>query len=254
MKIGAQLYTLRDYCKTLEDFSETLKKVADIGYSTVQVSGTCAYEADWLAKQLKSAGLHCGVTHYNYDRIVNETEKVIDEHKTFGCHCIGIGGMPNYANDHGEKFLSEIGPVAQKIYDSGLQFTYHNHSFEYTDKAPDGSYFLKYLSETFTPEQMNFTLDTYWVKHGGFDVIEEIKRLSGRMEVVHFKDMFVTESGEHKMSWVGGGNALDFEKIAEAFIAAGSKYAYIEQDDCNGEDPFDCLKKSYEYLKSIGLN
>ena len=62
MKIGAQLYTLRDYCKTLEDFSETLKKVADIGYTTVQVSGTCAYEADWLAEQLKNTGLTCGIT------------------------------------------------------------------------------------------------------------------------------------------------------------------------------------------------
>ena len=37
MKIGAQLYTVRDFCKTLDGFSETLKKVADIGYTTVQV-------------------------------------------------------------------------------------------------------------------------------------------------------------------------------------------------------------------------
>ena len=53
MIIGAQLYTLRDYCKNLDDFSETLKKVADIGYTSVQVSGTCAYEAEWLRDELK---------------------------------------------------------------------------------------------------------------------------------------------------------------------------------------------------------
>ena len=94
MKIGAQLYTLRDYCKTLDDFSETLKKVADIGYTTVQVSGTCAYEADWLADQLKSAGLTCGITHFSYDRILNDTEKTIADHKTFGCKYIGIGSNP----------------------------------------------------------------------------------------------------------------------------------------------------------------
>ena len=28
----------------------------------------------------------------------------------------------------------------------------------------------------------------------------------------------------------------------------------VEQDDCNGEDPFDCLKRSFEYLKSRGFN
>ena len=31
MRIGAQLYTVREYMKNLDDFAETLKKVADIG-------------------------------------------------------------------------------------------------------------------------------------------------------------------------------------------------------------------------------
>ena len=53
MQLGAQLYTVREFTKTLSGFSETLKKVADIGYRTVQVSGTCAFEAEWLAEQLK---------------------------------------------------------------------------------------------------------------------------------------------------------------------------------------------------------
>jgi sugar phosphate isomerase/epimerase len=56
MEIGAQLFTLRDYCKTLPDFAETLTKVADIGYKTVQVSGVCPYEPEWLAEQLKKTG------------------------------------------------------------------------------------------------------------------------------------------------------------------------------------------------------
>ena len=39
MKVGIQLYTLRDYCKTPEDIYNTLKRVADIGYTCVQMSG-----------------------------------------------------------------------------------------------------------------------------------------------------------------------------------------------------------------------
>ena len=253
MKIGAQLYTLRDYCKTLEDFSETLKKVADIGYTTVQVSGTCAYEADWLAEQLKNTGLTCGITHFSYDRILNDTEKTIADHKTFGCKYIGVGSMPGW-NKGIDKFLTEAVAPAQKIHDAGCQFMYHNHAFEYENKVDDGRNFMQVLSDTFTPEQMGFTLDTYWVKYGGADVIEEIARLKGRLPVVHFKDMFVNENGDRLMSWVGGGNALDFEKIVPAFEAAGTELAYIEQDNCNGENPFDCLKKSYEYLKTLGLN
>lgn len=252
MKIGAQLYTVRDFCKTLDDFSETLKKVADIGYTTVQVSGTCPYEADWLDEQLKKNGLTCGITHFDYNKIVNDTENTINFHKQFGCRYIGLGYPPNGAAGY-ENLLVQLKEPAQKIHDAGLQFSYHNHDIEYNRILDDGRPMMLHLAEEFTPEQMCFTLDTYWVKAGGYDVVEEIKRLSGRLPVVHYKDMLI--DGDNKfMSWIGGGNTMDFEKITEAFIAAGSLYAYVEQDNCNGENPFDCLRKSYNYLHSIGLD
>ena len=40
MVIGAQLYTVREFTKTLNDFEETLKKITDMGCRVVQVSGT----------------------------------------------------------------------------------------------------------------------------------------------------------------------------------------------------------------------
>ena len=43
------------------------------------------------------------------------------------------------------------------------------------------------------------------------------------------------------------------EKITEAFIEAGAEYSFVEQDNCYGEDPFACLKRSHDYLRSIGL-
>ena len=48
MEIGAQFFTLRQHCQNLDDFAESLKKVADIGYRTVQISGTCPFPAEWL--------------------------------------------------------------------------------------------------------------------------------------------------------------------------------------------------------------
>ena len=36
---GVQMYTLREYCKTVQDTAETLKKVRKMGYKTIQVSG-----------------------------------------------------------------------------------------------------------------------------------------------------------------------------------------------------------------------
>ena len=43
LKVVAQLYTVRDFCKDLDGFALTLKKIADIGYKYVQVSGMRPY-------------------------------------------------------------------------------------------------------------------------------------------------------------------------------------------------------------------
>ena len=85
MQIGAQFYTVREQCKTLDDFALTLKKVADIGYKTVQISGTCPYEADWLKEQLAINDLKCVLTHIPVPKLVGETEQVIADHVTFDC-------------------------------------------------------------------------------------------------------------------------------------------------------------------------
>ena len=54
------------------------------------------------------------------------------------------------------------------------------------------------------------------------------------------------------MAVVGEGN-MNFDGIIKASVDNGVEYALVEQDNCYGEDPFDCLKRSYEYLKAQGL-
>jgi len=249
MIVGAQLYTVKAYCKTLEGLSETLKKVADIGYTTVQVSGTCPYEPAWMAEQLKMNGLTCGITHTSFQRMKEETEAVIQDHNILGCDYIGIGS--GAAKDV-ENFAIEAKPVVQKFKEAGKLFMYHNHYQEYENKLEDGRNVMEYLTDVFSADEMGYTLDLYWVKYAGYDPMEEIQRLKGRLPCVHLKDM-LKENDEMKMAWIGGGNTMDYEKLVAALADAGTKYAYVEQDSCYGEDPLECLRKSYNYLCAIGL-
>ena len=62
MKIGVQFFTIRDFCKNTADLDESLKKVADIGYRHIQLSGVCPYEADWMADRLNAYGLKADIT------------------------------------------------------------------------------------------------------------------------------------------------------------------------------------------------
>ncbi len=253
MLIGAQLYTLRDYCKNTADFAETLKKVADIGFKTVQVSGTCAYESLWLKEQLDINGLSCDLTHFNFNRITDETEKVVEEHDIFKCKYIGVGSMPGFLNNGVDDYINYVSkglPAARKMSKLGSLLMYHNHDVEY--RVFEGMTYMDRLAVAFPAELMGFTLDSYWIKFAGADPVEEFKKFSGRIPCVHFKDMAVLTDGTKRYAPVGSG-ILDFEKIAEACVTGGTKFAYIEQDDCYGEDPFKCLESSYKYCKSLGL-
>lgn len=51
---------------------------------------------------------------------------------------------------------------------------------------------------------------------------------------------------------MGEGN-INFDRVFASAENAGTQYMLVEQDDCNGENPFDCLKRSYDYLKSKGF-
>ena len=82
MKIGVQFYTLRNQCTTLEGLETSMKRVADMGYQHIQLSGVCPYEADWMAEKLRETGLSCEITHYSYDKIVSETDATIVFHDT----------------------------------------------------------------------------------------------------------------------------------------------------------------------------
>lgn len=255
MKIGAQLYTLHDKTKTLEGISECLKKVADIGYTSVQVSGTCDYDANWMKEELKKNGLTCDLTHYNMERLWKDTDKVIEEHKIMGCKYIGIGSMPGIFDEGATKqcwynFTEKYLPAAKKMAENGCYFMYHNHQKEFVDM--DGEICMDYLAKTFAPNEMGFTLDTHWVKVGGYDPADWFRKLKGRLPCVHFKDLVTLPDGTTHFAPVGHGE-LDFNSIIKAAQEVGVEFAFVEQDNCYGEDPFACLKKSFDYLHSMGL-
>ena len=249
MKIGAQLFTVREFCKTLDDFAETLKKVADIGYRTVQVSGTCPFEGAWLKEQLDKNGLQCVLTHTPVPRLTDELDQVIADHTTFGCERIGLGWWAFDPEFHGmsyERFMELFPPMMKKMKAGGKYFMYHNHDQEF--KKLDGKLVIERLMEEIPAEDMGFTLDTFWVQAGGGDPAQWLEKLSGRIPCIHLKDY----AYGRKMAVVGEGN-INFDRVFEKAEAGGTQYMLVEQDDCNGESPFDCLKRSYDYLVAQGF-
>ncbi len=249
MRIGAQMYTTRGTCQTLEGLADTLKRIADIGYEYVQVSGTCPYEGQWMKDELAKNGLKCVLTHTPVPRLREDLDQVIADHHTFDCRNVGLGfwAFDAARNQTWEQFVEIFPAVAKKLHDNGLYFMYHNHDQEF--KKLDGKLVIEKLMELMPADQMGFTLDTFWVTAGGGDPAQWLEKLAGRIPCIHLKDFAYGRN----MAVVGEGN-INFDRVFEKAEAGGTQYMLVEQDDCHGEDPIDCLRRSYQYLRSRGFN
>ena len=146
-------------------------------------------------------------------------------------------------------FIEQAKPMVKRVHELGGKVMYHNHDVEYYFGGERNM--MERLSDAFDADELGFTLDTYWVQYSGHDPIKELERLSGRVDCIHLKDMELLPAGKKRFAPVGHG-VMDFDAILAAAEKAGTKYAFVEQDDCFGEDPFDCLKKSYDFLASRG--
>lgn len=249
MNIGAQFFTIREACKDLDGLALSLRKVADIGYRYVQISGTCEFEAQWLAAELKKNGLGCVVTHTAPAKLMEDPAKVAAEHTVFGCDNVGLGYWRFDETDEAKSYatyMKSFKPVAEVLRANGKYFMHHNHANEF--QKIDGKLVIEKLAEDFEPQELGFILDTYWVQKAGGDPAAWIERFSGRLPVIHLKDYKFDAS----MAVVGEGN-INFDRVFEKAESAGVQYMMVEQDNCQGEDPFDCLRRSYEYLKSCGF-
>ena len=214
MTLGAQLYTLRSYTQNEEDLAYCLKKVAEIGYTTVQISAVGPIPAETIRELCDKNNLKIVLTHTDVNRILRDTDAVIREHEIMGCPYIGIGYMPD--KYHNGEWITHFAPdfkeTAKKIAASGKLLMYHNHDFEFR-KIPElsGKRILEYLMENFGPDELGFTLDTYWVQAAGGDVVEWIDALKGRLPCVHLKDMAMEKNGQ-VMAPVMEGN-MNFPRI-----------------------------------------
>lgn len=253
-KIAAQMYTVREFTQTPKGIYESLEKIKQAGYDAVQTSGLGPIDDHELKAMADELGLTICATHVGYDDLTENIEGVIAQHKLWNCKYVGLGYMPFEFKDSAEgfkTFAGEASRIAKALNDSGLKFIYHNHSFEFVKF--DGVCGMDILLNECAPE-VGFEIDTFWVQHGGADPIQWIKKVKGRMDVVHFKDMVVVKADnwvEQAMAEVGEGN-LNWQGIIEACRETGVKWAAVEQDVCR-RDPFEILAISRRNLKKMGL-
>jgi len=246
-QVAAQLYTIRDYLKTPEDFQESLQKVADIGYRSVEVAGPRPISESEIASLCAEKGLVINSCHEDSNLILTDPQKVVENLEAFGCRYTAYPYPRNidFSSEESVKGLVKGLDAAGKVLNAaGKVLTYHNHDMELD--LLKGVPILEIIYGETHPEYLHGEIDTYWIHAGGSSPQAWCARLRDRLPLLHMKDCATNEDGTARFAEIGHG-ILDFKTIVATAEASGCEWFIVEQDTCPG-DPFESLEMSFRYI------
>ena len=253
MRAGLNLFSIKNLLDSEENFLETAYKLKEMGYAYAQFSGM-PFDADMIARVSAEAELPIVLTHVPMDRIINDTDALMEEHARFGCKNIGLGMMPIATivdKDEVRKTIEDLNRAGERMEKNGFKFFYHHHQFEFY--RHDGETVFDYILKN--APYINFTLDSYWLQYGGVDICDTVDRLKGRIACVHMKDYMIDVKTvdeklrlEPRFAPVGDGT-IDFKAFVEHARAAGAKYFLVEQDNASKlPDTLGQVERSIRYI------
>ena len=253
VKLGVQMFTLRKYAQNEADLDKALARVRQIGYRSIQVSAFGDIAPETVLQLCDAHDLEIGGTHVAWERFLNDLDAVIAEHELWRCRHSAIGMIPpqTYLSLDGlSQFLAELEPVAARLAERGIDFSYHNHAHEFLHF--DGKPWLTHLIVRAPASQLKMELDTHWVVAGGGDPAAWITQCGARMPLLHLKDFRLNGEFKRQFAAIGDGN-MNWPVILDAAAAQPIEFYFVEQDSCYGEDEFACLERSYRFLQTFGL-
>jgi sugar phosphate isomerase/epimerase len=243
-KIGLQLYTVRNQMQ--DDFDGTLAKVAGIGYREVEFAGYFGRSPKDVKASLARAGLVSPSAHFNSSYLGDQWPGVLESAGVIGQEyvvCSSVeeklrqqpGAWPRIA-----QMFNQAGEAARK---AGIQFAYHNHSFEF---APvEGKLPYDILLGGTDPSLVKMEMDLYWTVNAGADPLAYFNRYPGRFSLVHVKGR--DQSGN--MTQVAADNSIDWKALFAQSEKAGIRHYFVEHD--NPQVPMDSIRASYAYLHDL---
>jgi sugar phosphate isomerase/epimerase len=259
--IGLQLYTIRAAMK--KDAPGSLKKVSDIGYKYVEPADYIdhkfyGYEPTAFKKLVNDLGMEILSSHSSVDAkgiTTDDAKKMVEDHIKLGVkYCM----QPWIVEDARktvasyQKMVADWNMVGKLMKESGIQFGYHNHNFEFgtvEGKVP----FFDIMMPGLDKDLVTFELDLFWTTKAGLNPVDLFKKYPGRFQLFHMKDMFTrqaplfTTNGVTDFAPVGAG-LINFIEILDSKNIAGMKYMIVEQDSSKGNKMFEDIQTSITNL------
>ena len=244
--IGFQSWIVRESIE--KDFPGTLKKMAGLGYNSIEMCSPPGYakmgfgplqklKAFELKRIINDAGFTCISCHYGFSELKEHTQERIDYAKELGLEQMIVSsfGLPDNATlSDWKKAADESNKLGEQSKKSGIQMGFHNHNNEF--EKLEGELIYDALLNQFDPSLVKMQFQV-WVISIGYKAADYFKRYPGRFISAHLYDWSGT--GEERVPL--GKGKVDWKEFFAAAKVGGVKNYFVEMDEG--------LKESADFLK-----
>lgn len=209
MNYGLQLYSVRDAAS--ENYENTLKAVADMGYEFVESAGFFEYSADQIKQWLDKYNLKLSSTHSSFRELKQDFDAAVKFHKIIGDTKFIIPCMDCKTKESLDYYVELFNKYEPMLKEHGIDLGFHNHAAEFL-KNQDGIIPMEYLLEK---TNIKFEIDVYWAYVANrcpLEVLEQFK--SRHIGYIHLKDGLKFPEAQGKS--LGLGSAPVRDVIAKA--------------------------------------
>lgn len=271
LKIGLQLFSVRD--EMGKDFEGTIRAVAEMGYECVEFAGYFGRSAEEVRAICDSHGLEIVSVHQKYDVFMETPEESVAYLKALGVPYCAVPWISRDAwKANFDAIIEDLRKVSALLKKNGIQLLYHNHDFELLEKHGD-AFILDAMCSDLSAQELIPELDVCWVHYAGQDPLAYMKKYA-HMPVLHLKDFDCTRlaggptyalidstgkaTGENTRQDNGfrfhsvGSGRQDVPAIMKTAEETSVKYVIVEQDGDYDGSSLAAVRRSREYLKSIG--
>ena len=264
--IGLQIYTVREAAG--KDLPGTLKAIADIGYSEIELAGQPERSAAEMRTLLADCGLAVPSMHTNMRELQTSAQQRIDYAKALGIEYL-VCSFPWTADSRSlpisslaagltlddwkwnAEQLNRVGELARK---AGLRFGYHNHNMEF--RSFGGVVAFDELLRQTDPALVTIELDIGWVVTAGQDPVALLRKHADRISLLHVKDVRKDLQVNHELraqtTEVGSGQ-IDWKRLFAATSAKQIRHYFVEQENFE-RSPLESVKISFDYLRKLGAS
>lgn len=246
--IGFQTWIVRKSIE--EDFTGTLKKMAGLGYNSMELCSPQGYskmgfgpleklKPSELKKIIQDEGFTCVSCHYGFDELKQHTRERVAYAKELGLEqmIVSMFGLPKDATlSDWKKAANELNKIAEESKKAGIQMGFHNHNNEF--EKLEGELIYDVLLKEFDPSLVKMQFQV-WVISMGYKAADYFKRYPGRFISAHLYDWSGT--GEERVPL--GQGKVDWKEFFTAAKMGGVKNYFVEMDVD--------LKASADFLKNF---